>query len=89
MTGGVGLTDCCLHCDVDSTGSFQIYERAHDQLLEADGWYAFAPYSRSGRGMRVLKVRMRRASKMPPLRWSSTGGHRDSQKAKVPFKTVL
>ena len=76
-------------CDVDSTGYFQIYEDPHDQLLEADGWYAFAPYSRSGRGMRVLKVRMRRASKMPPLRWSSTGGHRDSRKAKVDVSRVM
>jgi hypothetical protein len=76
-------------CDVDSTGYFQIYERAHDQLLEADGWYAFAPYSRNGRGMRVLKVRMRQASKMPPMQWSSTGGHRDSRKAKVEVSRVM
>jgi hypothetical protein len=75
-------------CDVDSTGYFQIYERAHDQLLEADGWYAFAPYSRNGRGMRVLQVRMRKASKLPPMRWSSTGGHRGSRKAKVEFSEV-
>ncbi|MFC6954770.1 hypothetical protein [Halorubellus litoreus] len=74
-------------CDVASTGYFQIYERAHDQLLEHDGWYAFAPYTRSG--MRVLKVWMRRASKMPPMQWSSTGGHRDSRKTKVDVSRVM
>jgi hypothetical protein len=76
-------------CDVDSTGYFQIYEDPHDQLLDADGWYAFAPYTRSGRGMRVVDVRMRRASKLPPMRWSSTGGHRDTRKAKVAVSRVM
>lgn len=76
-------------CDVDSTGYFQIYEEAHKKLRDAGGWYAFAPYRRSGGSTRIVDVRMRRCSKMPLMRWSGTGGHRDSRKAKVPVSAVL
>lgn len=28
-------------------GTFQIYERYHEKLRSADGWYAFTPYRNS------------------------------------------
>ncbi len=76
-------------CDVDSTGYFQIYEEAHRKLRRSGGWYAFAPYRRSWSSARIIEVRLRQASKMPLMRWSETGGHRSSRKAKVDVSRVV
>ncbi len=76
-------------CDVDSTGYFQIYEEAHRKLRRAGGWYAFAPYRLSGFSARIVTIQMRRASKMPLMRWSGTGGHRESRKTKVSVSSVV
>jgi hypothetical protein len=76
-------------CDMDSTGYFQIYEKYHRKLVRAGGWYGFVLYRRSGGSITVLETRLRKAAKMPLLRWSGTGGHRSSRKSKVPARDVM
>jgi hypothetical protein len=82
-------------CNVDSTGYFQIFEKAHEKLRDnarrndVGAWYGFVAYRPRGDGMRVLKSRMRSLEKMPRMSWTGTGGHRDSRRAKVPLKEVM
>lgn len=73
-----------------STGYFQIYRKYHEKLREVGGRYVFVVYRVHGRGIRVLKTRMKRSEHLSiRSRWSPTGGHRDSEKAKVEIRTVM
>lgn len=73
-----------------STGYWQIYKKYHQKLREADGWYGFVVYKPWGRGIRVLRSEMVRSDRLPlGSMWSPTGGHRDSEKAKVDFSEVF
>ena len=73
-----------------STGYFQIYRKYHEKLRDAGGWYGFVVYREHRDRIRVLKTKMTRPEKLP-LRslWSPTGGHRDSEKAKVQIEDTL
>lgn len=73
-----------------STGYFQIYQKYHEKLRQANGYYGFVVYKARGRGIRVMKMKMVRPDRLP-LRtlWSPTGGHRDSEKAKLDIVEVF
>jgi hypothetical protein len=73
-----------------STGYFQIYKKYHRKIRQEGGWYAFVVYKPQGRGITVLRDKMIQADKLP-LRamWSPTGGHRNSEKAKVPISRIF
>lgn len=73
-----------------STGYWQIYQNYHEKLRDANGWYGFVVYKPWGRGIRVIKTKMVRPDRLPlGTLWSPTGGHRDSEKAKLPFDEVF
>jgi hypothetical protein len=73
-----------------STGYFQIYRKYHHKLRREGGWYAFVVYRPQGAGIKVLKSKMKKADRVAlRTRWSPTGGHRDSKKAKVPIDDVF
>ena len=75
-------------CNV-STGYFQIYKKYHAKIRNAGGWYALVVYKPRGNGIRVLKDKMVKPSNLPLSTWSPTGGHRDSEKAKLPIGEVF
>ncbi|WP_257300242.1 hypothetical protein [Haloarchaeobius sp. FL176] len=73
-----------------STGYFQIYRKYHEKLRDAGGWYGFVVYREHGDGIRVLKTRMARPERLPlQSLWSPTGGHRNSEKAKINIGEVI
>lgn len=73
-----------------STGYFQIYQKYHERLRENDGWYGFVVYKPQGQGIRVMRERMVQAHRLPlSAMWSPTGGHRDTEKAKVQISEVF
>lgn len=73
-----------------STGYFQIYQKYHEKLRRADGWYGFVVYKPHGAGIRVLKDKMVHSSRLPlSATWSPTGGHRDSDKTTLPFSEIF
>jgi hypothetical protein len=82
-------------CDVNSTGYFQIFEKAHSQLRrnaranDVTAWYGFVPYRKAGSGMRVVDSKMVRVGDMPRMSWTGTGGHRGSRRARVNMEEVL
>ena len=73
-----------------STGYWQIYQKYHEQIRSAGGWYGLVVYKPWGRGIRVVKSKMVRPERLPlSTLWSPTGGHRDSEKAKLRFEEVF
>lgn len=58
-------------------GRFRVREHAHDQLLDAGGWYGFAVYRRVGRGIRVLRYKAMPAARLPVSAWYGSGGESD------------
>lgn len=73
-----------------STGYFQIYQKYHEKIRQANGWYAFVVYKPRGNGIRVIDDKMTRPDRLPVHSlWSPTGGHRDSKKAKLPIREIF
>ncbi len=70
-------------------GNFKIYDRYHEQLREASGWYVFAPYRVRGRGVEVLAWEMRHSSRLPRLEWHGGGDHRDARQAKLQISALF
>lgn len=76
-------------CNV-STGYFQIYKAYHHKIRRANGWYGFVVYKPRGNGIRVMRDKMVRPDRLPlSSMWSPTGGHRDTEKAKVPISRIF
>ena len=72
-----------------STGYFQIYKKYHRIIRNKRGWYALVVYRPAGNGIKVLGEKMVRADRLPVSTWSPTGGHRDSEKAKLKIDAVF
>lgn len=64
-------------------GTFKLYDRYHDKLRAANGWYVFAVYRVRGRGVEVLEWEMRHSSKLPRLNWHGGGKHRGAKQSKI------
>ena len=69
-------------------GTFKLYEQYHNKLQEANGWYVFAVYRISGRGLEVLDWDLRHSSRLPKLNWHGGGKHRDSRQAKLAINMI-
>lgn len=72
-----------------SPGRFRIFERAHDELLDAGGYYGFAVYRPVGRGIQVLRMKAIPAARLPVAAWYGAGGHRDSKQTKLAIGDVF
>lgn len=73
-----------------STGYFQIYKKYHAKLRRAGGYYGFVVYKPTGNSIRVLKSKLTRPDRLSlGSLWSPTGGHRDSEKAKVAISRIF
>lgn len=72
-----------------STGYFQIYKKYHAKIRSENGWYGLVAYKPQGNGIQVLRDKMTKATDLPLSTWSPTGGHRDSEKAKLPIEEVF
>jgi hypothetical protein len=72
-----------------AAGRFRVFRDPHRQLVDRDGWYAFAVYRIRGRGVEVVEQRMRRAVDLEPVEWYGAGGHRDSEQVKLPTSRVF
>lgn len=64
-------------------GNFKVYDKYHQTLRKANGWYLFIVYRVRGRGVEILKMEMRHSSRLPSLNWHGGGSHRDAQQAKI------
>ncbi len=72
------------------TGYFQIYRKYHRILRQHEGWYGFVPYKPRGNGIEVYGTKMIPADRLPlSSMWSPTGGHRDSEKAKLKISKIF
>ncbi|MDG5778996.1 hypothetical protein VB773_01055 [Haloarculaceae archaeon H-GB2-1] len=70
-------------------GTFKLYDRYHDRLREANGWYVFVVYRVRGVGIQVLDIAMRHSSRLPSLSWHGGGTHRDAQQAKIQVRRLF
>ncbi|MEA5386203.1 hypothetical protein VB779_03185 [Haloarculaceae archaeon H-GB11] len=69
-------------------GTFKLYDRYHDRLREANGWYAFVIYRVRGKGIEVLHFGLRHSSRLPTLHWHGGGSHREARQAKLKLGQV-
>ena len=70
-------------------GTFKLYDRYHNKLRAASGWYVFAVYRVRGQGVEVLEWEMRHSSRLPRLEWHGGGKHRDAQQGKIQIETIF
>jgi len=64
-------------------GNFKVYDKYHQKLRRANGWYVFVPYRPRGRGIQVIAMKMRHSSRLPQLEWHGGGSHREAKQAKI------
>jgi len=69
-------------------GTFKLYDRYHQRLRAADGWYVFGVYRVRGKGVEVLEWEMRHSSRLPELQWHGGGDHRGAKQAKLQITQI-
>lgn len=70
-------------------GKFRVFEDPHDRLQSEGGRYVFVCYRVRGRGIQVLDMERRAASRLPGSVWYGAGGHRGTQQREIQVSEVF
>lgn len=86
----VEIKSASTHREDRAEGRFRIFEAYHRKLVRNDGWYCFVAYEPKSRTeVRILKMKMVKASKLNPNWWGDASGHRDSRQSKIKISEIF